>query len=129
MMKEWAVQHGKSVRQLTVRQETTEFKAGTLPINMYRSLPLDYHKEKVYLFQTNEKEETISAQEAQGEEKEQEEEDKEVSTNNQEEVEDEYDSDSETEHPVEEVDDDDSLTFLQAVTTRSRRAVLVKFFS
>ena len=44
-------------------------------------------------------------------------------------MEDEYDSDSETEHPVKEVDDDDSLTFLQAVTTRSRRAVLVKFFS
>ena len=45
---------------------------------MYRSSPLDYPKEKVCLFQTNEREETISAQEVQGEE--------------EEEVEDEYDS-------------------------------------
>ena len=28
MMREWAVQHGKSVRKGTVRQETTKFKAG-----------------------------------------------------------------------------------------------------
>ena len=78
---------------------------------MYRSSPLEYPKEKVFLFQTNEQEETISAQEVQGEEKEQEEEDKEVSTNPQEEVEDEYDTDSENEHPVEEDDEHDSLTF------------------
>ena len=76
---------------------------------MYRSSPLDYPKEKVYLFQTNEQEE-----------------DKEVSTNPQKEVED--DTDSENENPVEEDDDDDSLTFMRAVTTRSGRAVRVKFF-
>ena len=95
---------------------------------MYRSSPSDYPKNKVYLFQTNEQEETISAQEVQGEEEEQEAE-KEVSTNRQEEVEDEYDTDSENEHPVEEDDDDDSLTFMRAVTTRSGRTVRVKFFS
>ena len=115
-------------RQRTVRQETTKFKAGTLPLNMYRSSPLDYPKEKIYLFQTNQQEKTILAQEVQGEEKEQQEEDKAVSTNPQEEVEDEYDRDSEIENPVEEDNDDDSLTFMRAVTTRSGRAVRVKFF-
>ena len=95
---------------------------------MYRSSRLDYHREKVYLFQTNEQVETISAKEVQGEEEEQEEADKEVSTNPQEEVEDEYDTDSENEHPVQEDDDDDSFTFLRAVTTRSGRTVRVKFF-
>ena len=69
-----------------------QVQAGTFPLNMYRSSPLDYPKEKVYLFQTNEQEE-----------------DKEVSTNPQKEVED--DTDSENENPVEEDDDDDSLTF------------------
>ena len=98
-------------------------------LNMYRSSPLDYPKEKVYLFQTNEQEETISAQEVQGEEEEQEEADKEVSTNPQEEVEDDYDTDRENEHPVEEDDDHDSLTFMREVTTRSGRTVQVKFFS
>ena len=98
-------------------------------LNMYRSSPLDYPKEKVYLFQTNGQEETISAQEVQGEEEEQEEADKEVSTNPQEEVEDDYDTDRENEHPVEEDDDDDSLTFMREVTTRSGRTVQVKFFS
>ena len=95
---------------------------------MYRSSPLDYPKEKIYLFQTNQQEKTILAQEVQGEEKEQQEEDKAVSTNPQEEVEAEYDTDSEIENPVEEDNDDDSLTFMRAVTTRSGRAVRVKFF-
>ena len=98
-------------------------------LNMYRSLPLDYPKEKVYLFQTNGQEETISAQEVQGKEEEQKEADKEVSTNPQEQVEDEYDTDRENEHPVEEDDDDDSLTFMRAVTMRSGRTVRLKFFS
>ena len=128
MMREWALQHGKSVRQRTVRQETTKFKAGTLPLNMYRSSPLDYPKEKVYRLQTNEQEKTISAQEVQREEKEQQE-DKEVSTNPQEEVEDAYATDSENENAVEEDDDGDSPTFIRAVTTRSERKVRVKLFS
>ena len=34
-MREWARDNGKSVRQHTVRQETTKYKAGTLPLNMY----------------------------------------------------------------------------------------------
>ena len=37
LMREWAANYGKAVRQRTVRQETTMFKAGTLPLNMYAS--------------------------------------------------------------------------------------------
>ena len=35
VMLEWAANNGKAVRQRTVRLETTMFKAGTLPLNMY----------------------------------------------------------------------------------------------
>ena len=34
-MLEWAANNGKPIRQRTVRQETTKFKAGTLPLNLY----------------------------------------------------------------------------------------------
>ena len=34
-MLEWAANNGKAVRQRTVREGTTKFKAGTLPLNMY----------------------------------------------------------------------------------------------
>ena len=36
-MKNWAKSHGKCVRQRTVRQETTKYKAGTLPLSMYQT--------------------------------------------------------------------------------------------
>ena len=36
-MREWAGDNGKSVRQRTVRQETTKYKSGTLPLDMYQS--------------------------------------------------------------------------------------------
>ena len=35
VMLELAANNGKAVRQRTVRQETTKFKAGTLPLNMF----------------------------------------------------------------------------------------------
>ena len=35
MMLEWAENNGKAIRQRTVRQETSKFKAGTLPLNIY----------------------------------------------------------------------------------------------
>ena len=44
-MIEWATNNGKAARQRSVRQETTMFKAGTLPLNMYRAS--DYPKDKV----------------------------------------------------------------------------------
>ena len=37
LMRNWAKSHGKCVRQRTVRQETTKYKAGTLPLNMYQT--------------------------------------------------------------------------------------------
>ena len=36
LMRNWANTHGNCVRQRTVRQETTMYKAGTLPLNMYQ---------------------------------------------------------------------------------------------
>ena len=36
-MRNWANTHGKCVRQRIVRQETTKYKAGTLPLNMYQT--------------------------------------------------------------------------------------------
>ena len=45
LMIEWATNNGKAARQRSVRQETTMFKAGTLPLNMYRTS--DYPKDKV----------------------------------------------------------------------------------
>ena len=35
-MRQWAIEHGKAVRQLSVRQNNTKHAAGTLPLNMYR---------------------------------------------------------------------------------------------
>jgi len=50
LTREWAANYGKAVRQRTVRQETTMFKAGTLPLNMYAtSVP---QNEKVRFPQT-----------------------------------------------------------------------------
>ena len=34
-MREWAREHGQCVRQLTVRQQTSKFSAGTLPLTAY----------------------------------------------------------------------------------------------
>ena len=39
-MEDWASIHGKCVRQVSVRQQITKFKAGTCPLEMYqRKLP------------------------------------------------------------------------------------------
>ena len=35
--RKWANTHGKCVRQRTVRQETTKYKAGTLPLNRHQT--------------------------------------------------------------------------------------------
>ena len=34
LMRKWARDHGKCVRQRTARQETTKYKAGTIPLNV-----------------------------------------------------------------------------------------------
>ena len=36
-MREWARNNGKTVQQRTVRQETTKYRSGTLPLNMYQT--------------------------------------------------------------------------------------------
>ena len=41
-MIEWATNNGKAVRQRSVRQESTLFKAGTLPLNMNRNQSTNY---------------------------------------------------------------------------------------
>jgi hypothetical protein len=41
LLYEWADTHGKCVRQRTVRQETTSYKCGTLPLNMYVSTSIE----------------------------------------------------------------------------------------
>lgn len=35
-IRKWASEHGKTVRQLSVRQNNTKHGAGTLPLSMYR---------------------------------------------------------------------------------------------
>lgn len=41
LMREWAQEHSKAVRQRTVRQCTTKHNAGSLPLNMYgKELPI-----------------------------------------------------------------------------------------
>ena len=59
LMIEWATTNGKAVRQRSVRQETTMFKDGTLPLNMS-----DYPKDKVS-FSPNTVEEQPATQAAQ----------------------------------------------------------------
>jgi hypothetical protein len=45
-MADWARKYGSCVRQRSVRQETTMYKSGTLPINMYTTTELK-DKERV----------------------------------------------------------------------------------
>ena len=123
LMREWAANHGKAVRQRTVRQETTMFKAGTLPLNMYAtSVP---QNEKVRFPQTK-------PLEASDVEKEHEEVQSELSEEGGSDTEDaeqesEYDTQSESEEEAVNLDDnEDEMTFFRAVTTRSERMVKVK---
>ena len=39
-MLDWANSHGRCVCQRSVRQETSMFKAGTLPLNIYQNAPV-----------------------------------------------------------------------------------------
>ncbi|KAJ7375019.1 hypothetical protein OS493_001748 [Desmophyllum pertusum] len=104
MMREWAVLHGKCVRQRT----TTPRKRLNLFQNHMPDAPIIAHEEE------------------EREEEEQEQEENGVTSNLQE---DEYDTDSEREHAVDDDNDDDTLTFMRAVTTLSGRAVRVRFLS
>ncbi|CAC5396111.1 unnamed protein product [Mytilus coruscus] len=46
--KNWVNDFGKCVRQRTVRQETTKFKAGTLPLNMYHQSVVQLGKKVIF---------------------------------------------------------------------------------
>lgn len=127
-MLEWAANNGKAVRQRTVRQETTMFKAGTLPLNMYSTS--EQPKEKITM------EGTLRHVDAAGDvgcpvESNRKRQDEENQKDTDDEQESEYDTESESEFPAT-VDSDleDEMTFLRAVTTRSGRNVRVtsKFF-
>ena len=99
-MLEWAAKNGKAIRQRTVRQETTNFKAGTLPLNMYATSA-----------QPTEKIVIEHVEEYHHEESE-----------HDEEQESEYDTESESELlPTVDSDQEREMTFLRAVTTRSGR--------
>lgn len=130
LMTEWVTNNGKAAWQRSVRQEKTMFKAGTLPLNMYRTS--DYPKDKVSFSPNTVEEEAVTsattiltvmpstlheAIEAGRVVKEAEEEEEE-----------EYDTDADAEYPIADNDKEDSLDnlfFLQAVTARSGRMVRV----
>ena len=103
-MLEWAANNGKAIRQRTVRQETTKFKAGTLPLNMYATSAQS--TEKIIIEHV--------------------EEDHHEESEHDEEQESEYDTESESELlPTVDSDQEDEMTFLRAVTTRSGRTVRI----
>ena len=101
-MLEWAANNGKAIRQRTVRQETAKFKPGTLPLNMYATSAQS--REKVIIEHV--------------------EEDHHEESEHDKEQESEYDTESESELlPTVDSDQEDEMTFLQSVTTRSGRTV------
>lgn len=127
-MIEWAT-NGQAARQRSARQETTMFKAGTLPLNMYRTS--DFPKDKVS-FSPNTAEEqpvTSATTEMPSTSHEAIEESQVVEETDVEEKE-EYDTDSDSDDPSVDNDEEDTLDdlmFLRAVTTRSGRMVRVVF--
>ena len=123
-MREWAENYGKAVRQRAVRQETTMFKAGTLPLNMDA---ISVAQNEKVTFQKRPSEAPVDV-----DQNEQQEDAAEISREGSRdtgdcEQESEYDTDSDIE---DQVDNEDEMTFLRAVTTRSGRMVKVtsKFF-
>ena len=104
MKLEWEANNGKAIRQRTVRQETTKFKAGTLPLNIY----------------------AISAQSTEKIITEHVEEDHHEESEHDEEQESEYDTESESDLlSTVHSDQEDEMTFIRAVTTRSGLTVRI----
>ena len=91
----WAANNGKAIRQRTVRQETTKFKAGTLPRNLYATSAQS--TEKMIIERV--------------------EEDYHEDSEHDEEQESEHDTESESELlPTVDSDQGDEMTFLRGVT-------------
>ena len=104
MILEWAANNGKAIRQRTVRQETTKFKAGTLPLNIYATSAQS--TEKVIIEHVKE--------------------DHHEEPEHDEEQESKYDTEYESELlPTVDSDQEDEMTFIRAVTTPSGRTVRI----
>ena len=87
-----------------MRQETTKFKAGTLPLNMYATSAQSTEKITIKHVEEDHHEES----------------------EHDEEQESEYDTESESDLlPTVDSDQEDEMTFLRAVTTRSGRTVRI----
>ena len=103
-MLEWAANNGKAIRQRTVRQETTKFKAGTLPLNIYATSAQS--TEKIIIEHVKE--------------------DHHEESEHDEEQESKYDTEYESELlPTVDSDQEDEMTFIRGVTTRSGRTVRI----
>ena len=128
-MIEWATTNGKAALQRSVRQETNMFKAGTLPLNMYRTS--DYPKDKAsFSPNTVEEQPATSATTVTPFISHEAIEDGEVAEEAEVEEKEEYDTDSDTDYPTADNDEKDSLDdlmFLRAITTRSGRMVRVVY--
>ncbi|PFX13375.1 hypothetical protein AWC38_SpisGene22544 [Stylophora pistillata] len=130
LMIEWATNNGRAARQRSVRQETTTFKAGTLPLNMYKAS--HYPKHKVSISHNTIQKGTVTSATAvtivtPSTSHEAIEDDKVVEAAEVEEEE-EYDTDSDAEYSIADNDEEDSLddlVFIRAVTARSGRMVRV----
>ena len=144
VMLEWASNNGKAVRQRTVRQETTMFKAGTLPLNMYATYVQP--KEKLRLEgrvvdcptgTTGGEFPTGSADDGSDKQSDDPSQDKDDLVEVEESLvqgaddsefvdqSSEYDTESDSEPTIVDSDNEDEITFLRAVTTRSGRTVRV----
>ena len=135
----WANEFGKCVRQKTVRQETTMFKAGTLPLNMYpKNVPTPSAPLVLDVVVHNEEDEPNEGDEEDTISDESENENDDHEEDDYEDVE-EYDPDTDNEdqgesdqNNVAKADHDDSsipkdLYFLQGCITRSGRVIKASF--
>ena len=114
-MMDWAANNGKGVRQRSVRQETTTFKSGTLPLNMYRASnhPKGKKIRSAQMHSISSHEDSYKRVEEQA-----------IDKAGVEDDEEECDTDSDSDDPTAN-SDDENLMFLLAVTTRSGRMVRI----
>ena len=121
LMIEWTTTNGQAARQRSVRQETTMFKAGTLPLNMYRTS--HYPKDKVSFSPNTVEEQPVTSATTETPSTSHEAiEESQVVEETEVEEEEEYDTDSDSDDPPADSDEEDTLDdlmFLRVVTTRN----------
>ena len=118
-MREWASDNGRVVRQRSVRQETTKFKAGTLPLNMYRS---SYTPAEKVVFPAQPSPDDVETTASDIQPHDQQYDGSSDVSGDSEQVQ-EYDTDSDVSEQLS--DDEDVLTFLRGIRTSSGRMVRV----